>query len=93
MTLVMQLRHGLATADGGKGEIEVALLQRSRTPCLTPLEESAHSLNLTIFGLHEYYTMCDIIVKREVVLRGGVGGQNSGFPTHKGRRTERMKVG
>ena len=29
-------------------------------------------MNLTIFRLHEYYTVCDITVKREAVLRRGV---------------------
>ena len=63
MTLVMLLRHGRVTAVSGKGEIEVALLQRSCSLCLPALEESDHSLNLTIFGLHEYYSVCDITVK------------------------------
>ena len=95
MTLVMPLRHGLVTAVGGKGEIEVALLQRSCSLCLPALEESDHRLDLTIYESHECYSACDITVKRVAVLRRGCWRTKFRI-SHSERqtgRTERMKVG
>ena len=72
MTLVMQLRHGLVTAVGGKGEIEVAQLQRGCSLCLptegkgtiNPYPKKPQTFNNSDL-VHQYYMAGDIIVKCE----------------------------